>query len=565
MTAFDDLLRKAHIAYFTMEIALRPEIHTYSGGLGVLAGDTARTCADLDLPVVFVSLVCRGGYLRQRLDSEGQQVEEPDPWSPEEWTKPLGAMVVLDIEGRPVWVRAWLYLQPNGGAFHVPVILLDTDVPENAPEDREITHFLYGGDEAYRLKLEIVLGIGGLRILRALGFEIHTYHMNEGHAALLALELLRNYELADGDRREGFLRYETGRVREACIFTTHTPVDAGFDRFPYPLVERVLGGYFDLGQLKLLAGDDHLNMTRLALKLSGYVNGVAKRHAETSRTMSPGYRVHAITNGVHAPTWVAPSLARIYDTHVPDWRHEPELLIRADQCSDDDLWEAHQEAKRALIGKIEALSGVAMDPEVALLGFARRMTGYKRADLFFQDMERLLRIHREHPFQLVLAGKAHPKDESGKGIISEIHRNIACLADQVRIAYLPNYDTDIARYIVSGCDLWLNTPLPPLEASGTSGMKAAMNGVLNLSVLDGWWYEACVEGTTGWAIGDGSEADHGRDAGELYDKLQSMILPLYYGDRPRWIWMMKQAISKIGPYYNSHRMMRRYAADAYIR
>lgn len=567
MTALDDFVRTAHIAYFTMEIALRPEMHTYSGGLGVLAGDTARTCADLDLPVAFVTLISRAGYLRQTIDEEGRQVEHADPWHPEEWVTPLGAMVLLEIEGRPVWVRAWLYRQRDGLDYEVPIILLDTDVPENDPRDREITHYLYGGDQAYRLKQEIVLGIGGTRILRALGFDIHTFHMNEGHAAFLSLELLRNHELVGRKGIAGQIAYDVGRVRDACIFTTHTPVDAGFDRFPYPMIEEVLGtSYFDLEQLKLLAGEDSLNMTRLALNLSGYVNGVAKRHAETSRTMFPGYRVHAITNGVHAPTWVSPSFADLYDEYVRDWRHEPELLIWADKAPDDEVWGAHQVSKRALIAEIEMASGTRMDPDLPLFGFARRMTGYKRADLLFQDIERLLRIHQKHPFQLVLAGKAHPRDGSGKKIIEDIHRHLRWLGDKIPVAYLPNYDTDVAKFLVSGCDVWLNTPLPPLEASGTSGMKAALNGLLNLSVLDGWWYEACIEGTTGWAIGDGSaDTSHEADSAELYEKLEKVVLPLYYGDRDRWVWMMKQTISKIGSYYNSHRMMRRYAADAYIR
>jgi starch phosphorylase len=567
MIALDDFVRTAHIAYFTMEIALRPEIHTYSGGLGVLAGDTARTCADLDLPVAFVTLISRAGYLRQTIDAEGRQVEHPDPWRPEDWVTPLGAMVMLEIEGRAVWVRAWLYNQHNGTDFQVPVILLDTDVPENDPRDREITHYLYGGEQSYRLKQEMVLGIGGTRILRALGFDIHTFHMNEGHAAFLSLELLRNYELVSRKGITGEIAYDVGRVRNMCIFTTHTPVHAGFDRFPYPMVEEILGTtYFALDQLKLLAGDDSLNMTRLALNLSGYVNGVAKRHAETSRNMFPGYRVHAITNGVHAPTWVSPSFARLYDKYVPDWRHEPELLIWADKAPDREVWEAHQTSKRALIAEIEKASGVKMDPEIPLLGFARRMTGYKRADLMFQDLERLQRIYQKHPFQLVLAGKAHPRDGSGKKIIEDIHQHLHWLSDKIPVAYLPNYDTDVAAFLVSGCDVWLNTPLPPLEASGTSGMKAAINGLLNLSVLDGWWYEACIEGTTGWAIGDGSEdTSHDQDSADLYEKLEKVVLPLYYGDRDRWIWMMKQTVSKIGSYYNSHRMMRRYAADAYIR
>jgi glycogen phosphorylase len=565
-TTIGPYLGSTDIAYFTMEIALRTEMHTYSGGLGVLAGDTARSCADLELPIVFVSLISRQGYLRQEITPSGDQIEHPDPWAPEAFATPLRAKVAVLIEGREVWVRPWLYVLASGPGLDVPVLLLDTDLHENALEDRRITDTLYGGDEVYRLKQEIVLGIGGLRILQALGFDIRRYHMNEGHAALLALDLLRRYPRPADQVGLNKMRYDVERVRERCVFTTHTPVEAGHDRFGYPLMERLLQGYVDTEQVKVISGDDYLNLTRLALNLSDFVNGVASRHAETTTKMFPGYKIRAITNGVHLPTWAHQSFRDLFTHHFPAWAHEPEAMVRLDQLPDDEVWNAHQTAKSDLVRLVGAQTGVQLDPAAPILGFARRMTAYKRPDLLFTDLDRLLQINARHPFQLVMAGKSHPSDGAGKALIRRIHDHIADLRHHIRIAYLPNYQMDLAKTLVSGTDVWLNTPEPPLEASGTSGMKAALNGVLNLSVLDGWWVEAAIEGVTGWSIGlDGGEGQAQATAEDLYQKLESVVLPLYYNDRARWIWMMKQAISKIACYFNTQRMMRRYAAEAYLR
>lgn len=560
----DRFVRNTHIGYFTMEIALRSEMHTYGGGLGVLAGDTARSCADLDIPVVFVSLASRKGYLRQEIDAAGRQVELPDSWEPADWSAPLGAMVAIELEGRTVWIKPWLYVQhcPLGGA--VPVVLLDTHLEENDPADRGITDWLYGDGEDYRLRQEAVLGIGGCRILQALGFEIHTYHLNEGHAAFLTLELLRRHRRLS-DHTGGTPEFDREPVLHSCIFTTHTPVEAGHDQFSYELVGRVLGDYAPLELLKRYAGSDACNMTRLALNLSGYINGVARRHAETTRQLYPGYQIRAVSNGVHLARWTHRALAGLYDKRFPQWSHEPEALVRADELSDDDVWNAHHEAKADLIRRVRELTRMELDPDVPVVGFARRMTGYKRPELLFADLERLRAVNRRHPFQVLWAGKAHGHDEDGKRLIEHINGHIRTLQGEIRMAFLPNYDLDIAAALVSGSDLWLNTPLPPMEASGTSGMKAAVNGVLNLSVLDGWWVEAWIEDVTGWAIGDASGASRdGTHARSLYDKLDTKVLPLYYGDRARWIWMMKQTISKIPAFFNSQRMMRRYASEAYL-
>lgn len=551
-----------------MEIALRPEIPTYAGGLGVLAGDTVRSAADLELPLVAVSLVSRAGYFRQEINAQGRQVEHPAPWDPAAYAQALDARVAVPIEGRNVWVGAWLYVHVGCTDGRQPVLLLDTDLDDNRPEDREITHFLYGGDSVYRLKQEIVLGLGGARLLRALGFDIFQYHMNEGHSALLGLELLRRFAYAPQELRPGEMPYDVPRVRKLCSFTTHTPVESGHDRFEYELVQRVLGKAPDVEVIKRLAGEEHLNMTRLALNLSEYVNGVAKSHAKVSKAMFPGYQVHAVTNGVHPFAWTAESFRLLYDQYLPGWCQEPQNLARADCCIPDAaVWDAHVQAKLHLLDKVHALSGIALHPKIPILGFARRMTAYKRPDLLFADLDRLRAISRSRSFQVVVAGKAHPHDENGRQLIEQLHARARDLAGTVTVVYLADYDMALAQVLTAGADVWLNTPLPPFEASGTSGMKAAFNGVPQLSVLDGWWSEGCIEGVTGWAIQD-PNGSAGEAARSLYDKLENVVLPLYYGygdDPGGWIKVMKGAISKNASYFNSHRMMRRYAAEAYIR
>lgn len=556
--------REARIAYFSMEIGLAPEIPTYSGGLGMLAGDAVRSAADLDIPMVAVTLVSRAGYFRQLLTANGEQQESPDTWDPATHAVPLSARTCVAIEGRTVWLTGWLYLAECVRGTHVPVILIDTDLPENTPEDRQLTHYLYGGDNRYRLKQELLLGVGGVRLLATLGLKLRHYHMNEGHAALLTLELLRRTALAERDVRTGESTYDIPRVRELCTFTTHTPVEAGHDCFDYSLVASVVGFLIDESTLRTLGGQEQLDLTRLALNMSQYVNGVAESHAETSRHLYPNYPIHAITNGVHAATWTSRAFAELFDRHVPRWRHEPEMLIRAQCClTDDAVWSAHGQAKTELLVEIAKL-GVRLDPSRPILCFARRMTTYKRPDLLFADLERLRALARQWPFQLVLAGKAHPQDKPGKELIRSVHEHLRALSPEVQSVYVPNYDMRIAKLLVAGADVWMNTPQPPMEASGTSGMKAAFNGVPSLSVLDGWWLEGHIEGITGWAIGDGGRHEFQADAASLYEKLGHIVLPTYYNDRRAWIAIMKGAIAKCASVFNSHRMMRRYAVDAYL-
>ena len=552
---------QSRVAYFSMEIALRTDIPTYSGGLGVLAGDAMRSAADLEIPMVAVTLVSRAGYFKQAMSAEGRQAEQPDNWEPELECTLADAKVGLHLEGRRVWIQAWLYELRGHMNGVVPVLLLDTDVPENAPQDRELTHYLYGGDDAYRLKQEAILGIGGVRLLRALGFKIRQYHLNEGHAALLALELAR--QAGHADHGDG-LAFDLAQVRAQCNFTTHTPVEAGHDQFSYDLVARVLGDGSTLEELRRFGGQDRLNMTRLALNFSHYINGVAKKHAEVSRNMFPGYRVHAITNGVHPFTWTAKGFKQLYNEHLPGWCHEPELLVRADQISDELIWQAHVESKRELIELVRERTQVVMDQDRLIIGFARRMTAYKRPDLLFSDLSALRSLAQRFPLQVVLAGKAHPKDYDGKELIARLHARSKELADRIPVAFISGYDLSVAQVVCAGVDVWLNTPRPPLEASGTSGMKASFNGVPSLSVLDGWWTEGCVPGVTGWSVEpQGGESD-AHAAAALYGRLRDEVLPLYYGDRHGWIAVMKGAISKNASRFNSHRMLRRYVSDAYF-
>lgn len=557
MPSIESYLPKTRIAYLSMEISLRSEMHTYSGGLGVLAGDSVRSAADLALPMVFITLASRQGYLRQEIDEDGRQVERSDPWDLTEWATPLSPVQAAMIEGRPVWVRPWLYEQTSSHGNTVPILLLDTNVELNDPQDCTITDWLYGGDNEYRLKQEIILGIGAERVLQALGFKIETYHLNEGHAALLPLTLLRRNPLAENTSVA--LPYDVETVRKQCVFTTHTPVAAGHDRFDYHDVIRVLGDFIPIDHLKALGGHEHLNMTTLALSLSGYVNGVSLRHAEVTRQIFPGHRIHALTNGVHLGQWTHPVFARIFTELARDWEDKPEVLSEIERISDEAIWAAHEGAKRELVDLVRERTGTQLDPHLPIVSFARRMTSYKRPNLVLSDWARLLDIHHRFPFQIVFSGKAHPRDENGKAMI----REIASQAQDapIPVVFVPNYHMDVARTLVAGSDIWLNNPIPPLEASGTSGMKAAMNGVLNLSTLDGWWLEGCEEAVTGWGIGQHENPDdHAR---ALYEKLEKVVLPLYTHDRSGWIWMMKQAIGQIGPVFNTRRMMLAYAREAY--
>lgn len=552
------LLEMPLIAYFSMEIGLDERIPTYSGGLGVLAGDAIKSAADLKLPFLAVTLISRKGYFKQELSSQGRQTEHYHQWNPEEFMQLLPQEIEVRIEERAVKIKAWLYIVQSTTGGRVAVFFLDTDVDGNSDEDRQITDYLYGGDERYRLKQEVILGIGGARMLEALGIRLRKYHMNEGHSSLLTLELLKKNDL-DADK-----------VREQCVFTTHTPVEAGHDKFSYQLVREVLGEIIPLELLKELGGKDNLNLTLLALNLSGYVNGVAKRHRQVSQELFPAYRINAITNGIHSYTWTHESFKKLYDKYLPGWANEPELLVRVEIIPNEEIWQARFAAKKELIDFVFGLSNINMSNDIFTIGFARRAAAYKRHNLLFSDIERLKRINKKYKFQVIFAGKAHPKDEPGKKIIEEIFSYIVQLKDELKIVYLENYDMGIAKKLISGVDVWLNTPQRPLEASGTSGMKAAHNAVINFSVLDGWWIEGCVEGVSGWSIGPplkeklSPEEIYRQEKEDLYNKLEYVILPMFYEQRDKWLGMMENSIGKLAYYFNSHRMMRRYVTEAYF-
>jgi starch phosphorylase len=559
------------VAYFSMEVGLDDRLRTYSGGLGVLAGDTIRSAADLKVPLIAITLLHRRGYFRQRLEADGWQQEEPADWAAEDFLEELPQRSSVSLEGRTVYLRAWKYPVKGISGFEVPVYFLDADLAENSEWDRTLTDYLYGGDEYYRLCQEVILGIGGLRMLRALGFEsISRFHMNEGHAALLALELLEREAARAG--RETIRPEDIERVREQCVFTTHTPVPAGHDQFPMELAIRILGERQVFSAMKgLFCCDDRLNMTYLALNLSGYVNGVAKKHGEVSNLMFAGYSIDAITNGVHAANWVSAPFQKLFDRHIPGWRQDNFSLRYALSIPREEIWQAHLQGKRALFNLVKQKTGLELDENILTIGFARRATAYKRADLLFQDLERLRRISAEiGKIQIVYAGKAHPRDLGGKELIKRIFQAKQDLGNHVKMAYLEDYNMTLGAAMVAGVDLWLNTPQPPLEASGTSGMKAALNGVPSLSVLDGWWIEGHIEGVTGWAIGDavrgnGEDRDHFRDAFWLYEKLEQVILPLYYRGRSGFLDVMTYAIAMNGSFFNTHRMIHEYVLKAYYR
>jgi starch phosphorylase len=589
-------LPKRFVAYFSMEIALENSMPSYSGGLGVLAGDTIRAAADIRLPMVAVSLLYRKGFFIQKLSEDGLQTEEPVEWDVEKFLVEEAPRVTVTLENRSVQLRAWRYTAKGVRGYEVPIYFLDADLPDNDPRDRELTGSLYGGDPYYRLSQEMLLGVGGVRLLRALGHtELMRYHMNEGHAALLTLELLE--EEAHSAGRSSIKGEDIEQVRSKCVFTTHTPVPAGHDKFPveyltrlYPEQARIFDEK-DAASAELIKSilqveqgfpnlveaakkGASLNMTYLALSLSNYINGVAKLHGEVSRRMFPNVPIEAITNGVHAATWSSPAFRDLFDRYIPSWREDNYSLRGALGLPPEEVWAAHLLAKHDLLEAVRKKTGLRLDPEAFTIGFARRATGYKRADLILSDLDRLRHIAKSvGSFQIVFAGKAHPKDAGGKDIIRRIFKAKKALKKNVSIVFLDNYNMDVGGKLTSGGDLWLNTPQYPLEASGTSGMKAALNGVPSLSILDGWWVEGHIEGVTGWSIGDSHRrdpspetvTDNAQDAESLYSKLESVIIPMFYEDRNRYLSVMQHAIAINGSFFNTQRMVQQYITDAYLR
>jgi glycogen phosphorylase len=552
------------IAYFSMEIALSPALPTYSGGLGMLAGDTLRSAADTGAPMVAVSLAHRRGYFRQKLDAAGQQTEFDVPWSPETTLAYAGETITLTMQGRKIKVCAWRFDVVGVKGHIVPVYLLDTDIDGNDPFDRKLTNHLYGGDTYYRLCQETVLGLGGIHLLHKLGCLPSVCHMNEGHAALLALGLLED-RLEPGQSLLDCTEKDRLAVAKQCVFTTHTPVPAGHDMFGPDQMYAVLGD--ERAKTLERFGCMHnglLNMTYVALRFSRWVNGVAMQHGKVSQQMFPDYHVESVTNGVHAATWVAPPLQRLFDDEIPRWRHDNQYFRSIYGIKPSRIANAHRVAKHKLIETIAARTGEALNESVLTIGFARRVATYKRASLLFEDPKRLAKIAKKiGGLQIVFAGKAHPADTAGKGLIKEVFELAGKIgaAGSLRILYLENYDWELGAVLTQGVDVWLNTPRRPYEASGTSGMKAALNGVPSLSVLDGWWIEGCAEDVTGWAIDDG-ESD-AAEATSLYDKLEQRIAPMY-GRPNAWARMQQHCIAMNGSFFNTDRMLAQYFANAYF-
>jgi starch phosphorylase len=546
-----------------MEIAITPSMPTYSGGLGVLAGDTLRAAADMGLRLVSVTLAHRKGYFKQRLDENGVQSEEGQPWNLEDRLNSEDPVVTVLIEGRRVAIRAWRYDMEGITGHTIPIYLLDTDLEENDPRDRELTDHLYGGDGDYRLRQEIVLGIGGARILEALCYRPQVYHLNEGHASLLTIALLERQ--LRGRSLDQAADEDLNAVRQQCVFTTHTPVPAGHDRFSMEQAYRILGS--ERTKLIERVGGSHdglVNMTYIALRFARYVNGVAMQHGKVSREMFPDFTIDAITNGVHAATWTAPAFRAVFDRHIPRWREDNLKLRYAMDIPEAEIADAHLEGKRALIAAVKDRSGLELRPEIFTIGFARRAATYKRSELLFTDPGRLLRAARElGGLQVLLSGKAHPADHPAKAKIQQVIELTRQLSSaEVKIVYLEDYDWSLGALLTGGVDLWLNTPKRPYEASGTSGMKAALNGVPSLSILDGWWIEGWNEGVTGWAISDHDEEID--EANSLYDRLEQVILPLFYRQHDAWQRVMRSTIAINGPYFNTERMLKQYLAKAYF-
>lgn len=539
-----------------MEIGLVSEVKTYSGGLGVLAGDTLRSCADLALPVTGITLLYRKGYFEQIIHDKQQQ-EASEPWNVDEYTTALPqARVQLIIEGREVIVEPRVGIVVGHEEDVVPVLFLDTDLEENDAADREITNYLYGGDNRMRIKQEAILGIAGKRVLRRLqATNINTFHMNEGHAALAPVE--------DARYLSKYYEFNTPKIQELVrsmhVFTTHTPIPAGHDKFSYELIKEVLGAEDVAWKHLDLAGHEECNMTQLALNFSRFTNAVAKKHAQVSRKMFPGYDIKSVTNGVHLGEWMSPHIQALLDETMPSWRHEPSILQHAYRViGPEQIHEAHTKAKQDLLDFVKETTGIQLDMNKLTVGFARRFAPYKRADLIFTDINRLLEL-AEGKIQFVFAGEAHPKDQAGKDIIRRVLEKAEELRGRIDVAFIPNYNMHVGKALVSGCDLWLNNPVPPKEASGTSGMKAAANAVPNLSTLDGWWIEGITQDPlAGWII---HHRHDGRDEISLYEQLEH-ITRVYHEHRTRWNEHQVHALA-LASYFNTHRMVQEYLDKAW--
>lgn len=569
---FEANKNQEHVAYFTMEVGISHNLPTYSGGLGVLAGDTLKSFADLEVPVVAFTLLNKKGYFYQKIDEVGQQNEMEVKWDIGKYFEKLENEIEVRIMGRKVKVGVWRHYIRGCSGFRLPIYFLDTDLDGNLEYDKKLTHYLYGGDRRYRLCQELILGVGGLRMLESLGYKnIKKYHMNEGHSALLTVELF----LQEREQKKDLEYYDVENVRKKCVFTTHTPVAAGHDRFELELFREVLGDYIPEfivdGAIDV---EGRANMTLLGLNMSKFVNGVAKSHGNVTRKMFPDYRIESITNGIHTGSWACPAFVELFNTYLPGWGSDPYSLRNALSIPNEQIWNAHYKAKGELMDYANKETNLGLHQDRFTIGYARRFTAYKRPELIFEDLEWLKSVgEKAGDIQIIFGGKAHPNDYEGKEKIKEIFRVASQLNDsesRIKVAFLPDYDMKLAKMMVSGCDIWLNTPKQPREASGTSGMKAALNGVPHFSTLDGWWLEGHVEGLTGWSIGSKPDVSSfesmqgdSEDAADIYKKLENDIVPLFYSDREKWTSLMKHCIAINASFFNTYRMVQQYIINAY--
>lgn len=547
------------IALFVMEIGLDDRIPIYSGGLGILAGDLAYSFADLGIPATFVTLLSRNGYTSQKLDASAGPSDSPQPWDWQHLLTKVNATASVEIGDKTQTVGAWEYKVK--GRSETSILFLETDQPGNDPEVRAATDRLYGGGASTRLLEDIILGVGGYRMLKALGRDITVYHLNESHAAFATVELLRD---AGGP----------AEARRRCVFTTHTPVAAGNDVFPLGAVREAFRSY---GWVKWEeeASDGGINLARLASKYCGVTNAVSLKHKYVSNGVVGHDGVAYVTNGVYHRRWVHPEVKAVFDRYVPGWDDSPALLVRALAIPSEELERAHRAAKGVLVSFVNQRAGVDFEKEKLVITVAKRITGYKRNGMILSDPERLGKIASENGgIQVIIAGKTHPMDGPAKGMLLDaMHKadQLKRAFKEVKVAFLENYSIEMARLLVGGSDVWLNNPIRPLEACGTSGMKAGMNGVLNLSVYDGWWLEAGIEGVNGWGIGrrpvwgDVGGPAAGEDEKDLYTKLENVVLPAYYGQPKRWLEMAKSSIATTGPLFNSYRMVQDYMTKVYAR
>lgn len=544
------------IAYFSMEIGLQNDMKTYAGGLGILAGDTLKSASDKRVPMVGITILYKNGYFRQDLDPQsGEQLEFADTWNYSNYLTDTGHKISFEVLGKIVHAKIWEYKQVGLDGHVVPIYFLDTDIDENEQDFRFISSNLYTPYDQTRILQEIMLGAGGVLALKELGYSVKKYHLNESHAAFAVFPLMEEFDSEE-------------KVRSKIVFTTHTPVRHGHRGYTLDIYERHLNNNWKKYLNRdLVSSDGKLLLTDICLSMSSFNNGVARKHMHVSKEMFPSYEIDYITNGIHHLSWISDSMASVFDRYLVDWKAKPSELRNVPKIPDNEIYEAHKENKRKLLNLIKERTGKELHESYLTIGFARRVDAYKRSDFILRDIERLKYIAESYSgLQLIFSGKSFPDNQQTEELIKNIVKYSKEDFKKLQIVYLEDYSMDISRLMVSGCDVWLNNPIRPLEASGTSGMKASLNGVLNFSVVDGWWVEGHLEDITGWSIGDefGYMDNQEYELDQLYTKLEKVILSKYYYDSKSWITMQKNAIALNASHFNTHRMLDEYISKAYL-